>query len=160
MDADLKHAIDVCHEHGLTKKNIRVRYKNGKRGDALLVPLWKNAEHLREVNIKRWEEKPLAYSQRNKRFLNSCGIYYYLGYWRALDGPLGDARLELAAWVSAVCDGDKLSRSAVDVIRQIADGSLPWLKHRIREAKTLVDDSVADVLTKLGQEMGGYGQTD
>ena len=138
METDLQHALDVCHEHGLTKKNIRTRYRNGKRGDALLAPLRKNAEHLREINIKRLEEKPVTYSQRNKRFLNSCGIYYYNGYWRALDGPLGDARLELQAWVSAVCDGDKLSRSAVDVLRQIADGRLPWLKHRIREAEDLL----------------------
>ena len=93
---------------------------------------------------------------QQKRFLHSCGIYYHLGYWRAIDGPMAPTDTEIAAWLDAVTNGDKLGRSAIEVVRQIADGRLPWLKHRIREAKTLVDASVADTLTKLGQEMGGY----
>ena len=55
IPADLAHALEVCEQHGLTTRNVRVRYNQGKRGDDLLAPKLTRRQAAKRSPWSKWK---------------------------------------------------------------------------------------------------------
>ena len=54
IPADLAHALEVCEQHGLTKRQVRKRYAQGMRGERLLQPIMTPTQAARLSHWAKW----------------------------------------------------------------------------------------------------------